>query len=72
MSSTVADTSLVIDSSVAARYEAAKSFDLEDDLEYCPVLTMDEVITPLYSPHWNYILLNSYTNFETIGTIVLR
>lgn len=31
------------DSSVAARYEAAKSFDLEDDLEFCPALTMDEV-----------------------------
>jgi hypothetical protein len=30
-------------SSIAARYEAAKSFDLEDDLEYCPVLTIDEV-----------------------------
>jgi Domain of unknown function (DUF4452) len=29
--------------SVAARYEAAKSFDLEDDLEFCPVLTIDEV-----------------------------
>lgn len=34
------------DSSIAARYEAAKSFDLEDDLEYCPVLTIDEVTTP--------------------------
>jgi hypothetical protein len=31
------------DSSIAARYEAAKSFDLEDDLEFCPALTMDEV-----------------------------
>jgi len=31
------------DSSILARYEAAKSFDLEDDLEYCPALTMDEV-----------------------------
>jgi len=30
-------------SNIAARYEAAKSFDLEDDLEYCPALTMDEV-----------------------------
>jgi hypothetical protein len=30
-------------STIAARYEAAKSFDLEDDLEYCPVLTIDEV-----------------------------
>jgi len=30
-------------SNIAARYEAAKSFDLEDDLEYCPVLTIDEV-----------------------------
>jgi len=29
--------------SIAARYEAAKSFDLEDDLEYCPALTIDEV-----------------------------
>jgi len=28
---------------VAARYEAAKSFDLEDDLEFCPSLTIDEV-----------------------------
>lgn len=28
---------------VAARYEAAKSFDLADDLEYCPALTIDEV-----------------------------
>jgi hypothetical protein len=34
------------DSSIAARYEAAKSFDLEDDLEYCPVLTIDEVTAP--------------------------
>jgi Domain of unknown function (DUF4452) len=32
-----------LDSSVAARYEAAKSFDLEDDLEFCPSLTIDEV-----------------------------
>jgi hypothetical protein len=32
-----------IDLGIAARYEAAKSFDLEDDLEYCPVLTIDEV-----------------------------
>jgi hypothetical protein len=35
--------SLVTDSTIAARYEAAKSFDFEDDLEYCPVLTIDEV-----------------------------
>jgi hypothetical protein len=34
---------VIVDSSIAARYEAAKSFDLEDDLEYCPVLTIDEV-----------------------------
>ena len=34
---------LIIATSIAARYEAAKSFDLEDDLEYCPALTMDQV-----------------------------
>jgi len=42
-----------IDSNIAARYEAAKSFDLEDDLEYCPVLSIDEVDHPIPfpSPH---------------------
>jgi len=45
------------DSSIAARYEAAKSFDLEDDLEYCPVLTIDEVtpsfpsVSEISNPH---------------------
>jgi hypothetical protein len=34
---------MALDSHIAARYEAAKAFDLEDDLEYCPVLTIDEV-----------------------------
>src|SRR5271154_3169508 len=42
--------SLVTDSTIAARYEAAKSFDLEDDLEFCPVLTIDEVTFPPAPP----------------------
>src|SRR5271154_2308923 len=42
--------SLVTDSTIAARYEAAKSFDLEDDLEFCPALTIDQVISPPSTP----------------------
>ena len=41
---------VVVDSNIAARYEAAKSFDLEDDLEYCPALTIDEVRPTLQRP----------------------
>jgi hypothetical protein len=37
---------IALDSTIAARYEAAKSFDLEDDLEFCPSLTIDEVCFP--------------------------
>ena len=41
------DADCVIDSNVVvARYEAAKSFDLEDDLEYCSALSLDEVPLP--------------------------
>ena len=44
--------------SVAARYEAAKSFDLEDDLEFCPVLTIEEVL-----PHFCFLKID----FTVVG-----
>jgi len=31
------------------RYEAARSFDLDDDLEFCPVLLSDEELQSVYS-----------------------
>ena len=64
------DADCVIDSNVVvARYEAAKSFDLEDDLEYCSALSLDEVPLPslrfLSSPAQALTLLS-------LGPIVLR
>jgi hypothetical protein len=34
----------------AHRHQSAKSFEIEDDLEFCPALTMEEVLT--YILHW--------------------
>ena len=62
------------DSSIAARYEAAKSFDLEDDLEFCPVLTIDEVTTPS-SPTVSEIPPSPQSkdaDVVIIGTTILR
>ena len=60
---------VIVDSNIAARYEAAKSFDLEDDLAYCPVLTIDEV-HPTPSPAHNCFINTILTCVA--GTSILR
>ena len=62
-----------IDSNIAvARYEAAKSFDLEDDLEYCPALSLDEVLPTPVTFASALFLSEHDTNVSCIGPTVLR
>ena|SRR5437762_5143253 len=63
---------VVVDSTIAARYEAAKSFDLEDDLEYCPVLTIDQVNHPHTPPRPNTTVSDILIPYAFAGTTILR